>query len=148
MLINFNLHPDITEPSVSINAAEVTSELKTMATEIDHVVNKFKIACYDENNHQLQVAIYQVTRFYTEAKNVWCSTTLGNFRVRLRIYELIEQLPSKQFIQISSSEIIKISMIQEFALSKTGSVQIILHDQTICYPSRRYISRIRKELRA
>ena len=112
---------------------------------IDRVVNKDVLTGTNGNKNTI-IALYQVIRFYTENKNVVCETTNGTYRIRKRIYQLREQLSQQDFIAISSSEIVRIAVIETFSLSARGEFIVQLTNGEQAYASRRYIKQIKEAL--
>lgn len=67
------------------------------------------------------------------------------YRIKQRLYEVKLLLPTQLFVQISSSEIVNFSYIQEFALAQNGIYQVILKNGKMTYTSPRYMQKIKKE---
>ena len=84
-------------------------------------------------------------QFIHKKKEVVCETEQDVYRIKQRLYEVKFLLPTQLFVQISSSEIVNFSYIQEFALAQNGIYQVILKNGKMTYTSRRYMQKIKKE---
>ncbi|MDF7638088.1 LytTR family DNA-binding domain-containing protein [Lactobacillus sp. ESL0791] len=143
MIVNFNLSEKFKIPFISINAAKKTPSLEKMASSIKQMVNNQQIKAY-RNGREKIIPLYQVSRFYTQDKYVVCEVQGEIYRVHKRIYELSKNLPAKNFVQISSAELVNMAEIANLALTKTGIYQVNLTNGETTYTSRRYVKKIRE----
>lgn len=146
MLIRFNLLKECVAPFIAINAKQKTDELITLAGGVlDRLVNDKTVVGY-QNGRRKAIPFYQIVSVHTAGKKIVCETETGVYRLKERIYELIELLPAELFIQVSSAEIVSIAQIKDFSLSKTGIYQVNLINGRQTYTSRRYTQKIRRAL--
>ena len=145
MFVKLNLSPDIQEEFIEINAKRKTQAISSLTIAISQLISTQQLVGY-QNQRRKAISFYQVVRIFTENRQLICQTLTGCYRIRYRLYELKELLPSRLFIQISSSEIVNLSQIKDFSLSKTGIYQVELLDGSQTFTSRRYAQKIRREL--
>ncbi len=91
------------------------------------------------------VEIGKIQRFYIENRKVLAETTSRTYSVDLRLYQVLEMLPTT-FIQISQSEIVNIDAISHLKLTPNGLVEIFLKNESFTYSSRRYLKTIKEKL--
>lgn len=145
MFVKLNLSPDIQEEFIEINAKRKTQAISSLTIAVSQLISTQQLIGY-QNQRRKAISFYQVVRIFTENRQLICQTLTGYYRIRYRLYELKELLPSRLFIQISSSEIVNISQIKDFSLSKTGIYQVELLDGSRTFTSRRYAQKIRRGL--
>ena len=91
------------------------------------------------------VEIGKIQRFYTENRKVLAETTSQTYSIDLRLYQVLEILPTT-FIQISQSEIVNIDSISHLKLTPNGLVELFLKNESFTYSSRRYLKTIKEKL--
>ncbi|MBW1605007.1 LytTR family DNA-binding domain-containing protein [Lactobacillus sp. Sy-1] len=145
MEIKINISKQFKIPFISINSAEQTSEINSVYENIQIINNSWQLrgALSDKLK---TIYLYQIISFHTEGSKVVCETWHDTYQVQFRIYELANKLPANLFIQISSSEIVAISCINNLELTKSGSYKVYLKNKRITYTSRRYVKKIREHL--
>ena len=87
-----------------------------------------------------------LVRIYAADGKVFAATGQGEYRLRLRLYELEDRLDKTRFVRISNSEIINLKKVRGFDLSLTGTIQVSLSNGAVTYVSRRYVAKIRQML--
>ncbi len=88
----------------------------------------------------------EIIRIYAQKQKVWAVTEKGVYGLHARLYELEEQLGSRNFLRISNSEIVNIKKIKRLDTSLTGTIKMYLDGDEQAYVSRRYISKIKLAL--
>lgn len=88
----------------------------------------------------------EILRIYAAGGKVFAVTPLGEYTLRLRLYELEERLDKGSFVRISNSEIVNLRKVRGFDLSFSGTISVQLSDGTSTFVSRRYVSRIKQVL--
>lgn len=144
MKIELSIDPTCKEPKLLIITNEVTDEI----TEIMKLLSPDsleRVSAYTHRGVKI-VEIQNITRIYTEKKKVYIQTANGVAEVKLRLYELEEKLNPKQFVRISNSEIVNINEISNMDISKTGTIGVTLNGGIQTYASRRFVSKIKKQL--
>ncbi|HHG7413911.1 TPA: LytTR family DNA-binding domain-containing protein [Streptococcus pneumoniae] len=92
-----------------------------------------------------KVEIGKIQCFYIENRKVLAETASQTYSIDLRLYQVLQLLPSN-FIQISQSEIINIDSISHLKLTPNGLVEIFLKNESFTYSSRRYLKTIKEKL--
>ena len=87
-----------------------------------------------------------ISRIYIENRQVLAETTQGEYHLGLRLYQVLEKLPS-HFLKISQSEIVNLKEIERFNITPNGLVEIHLKNKETTYSSRRYLKAIKEKLR-
>lgn len=88
----------------------------------------------------------ELVRIYASAGKVLASDGQETYTLRLRLYEAEAQLDPQRFVRISNSELVNLARVQSFDLSLTGTIRVRLSDGTVTYVSRRYVSKLKKQL--
>ncbi|WP_429971760.1 LytTR family DNA-binding domain-containing protein [Fructilactobacillus sp. Tb1] len=146
MKVKFNIAKQFIEPFIQINAQQKNDDLIQLSDSIEKLTQSWLINGY-QDHQQFVLSLPHVVRFYTENNYVICETDdQQKYRVKERIYFLNNQLPTKMFIQVSSSEIINTNKIDHFSLSQAGRYQINLTNGELAYASRRFVKTIKEEL--
>ncbi|SOC41808.1 LytTR family DNA-binding domain-containing protein [Ureibacillus acetophenoni] len=144
MKIELSIDPTCKEPKILIITNEVTDEI----TELMRILSPDsldRVSAYTHRGVKI-VEIQNIIRIYTENKKVLIQTANGVAEVKLRLYKLEEKLNPKQFVRISNSEIVNINEITNMDISKTGTIGVTLSGNIHTYASRRYVSKIKKQL--
>lgn len=144
MQIEIKIDPDCREPKILIVTDKVTEEvnciLKKLSEDSPQVITGFR-----EDVAEI-LAPEEIFRFYAGNGKVFATTTKGEFSLRIRLYEIEENLSLPNFVRISNSEIINLKKVKNFDLSFTGTICVTLLDGTVTYVSRRYVNKIKKIL--
>ncbi|KGR77902.1 LytTR family DNA-binding domain-containing protein [Ureibacillus manganicus] len=144
MKIELSIDPTCEEPKLIIITNEVTDEI-TDIMEFLSPDSFGRISAYTHRGVSI-VNIQNIIRIFTENKKVYIQTSKDIAEVKLRLYELEEKLNSKQFVRISNSEIVNIDEIANMDISKTGTIGVTLNGNIQTYASRRYVTKIKKQL--
>lgn len=96
-----------------------------------------------------QVALLEqreIIRIYASGGKVFAVTGMGEYVLRLRLYELEQRLDPGCFVRISNSEIVNLRKVKNFDLSYTGTIRVALNNGDTAFASRRYVSKIKQVL--
>ena len=85
-------------------------------------------------------------RFYTENQRVLGETKSETYTIRLRLYELEQQLMERDFIRISQGELINLRKVKDFDLSFSGTIRVRMRNGKETYVSRRYVKKLKQAL--
>lgn len=122
-----------------------------MTEEINEIVRKISetqpqmLAGFNEDTVTI-LDSKDILRIYAANSKVYAVTDLGEYTLRLRLYQLEERLKGESFVRISNSEIINLKKVKKFDFSFTGTICVSLYDGTTTYVSRRYVSKIKEVL--
>ena len=144
MQIEVKIDSSCMEPKVIILTASMTEDVNTILNKLSD--QSPQIISGSKNNKFEVIEQANLIRIYTSNGKVFAVTYKGEYALRLRLYEIEERLPSRQFVRISNSEIINLKNVNNFDLSLTGTICVKLANGTITYVSRRYVSKLKKIL--
>lgn len=142
---------------IEIKIDETASETKVviMTKKVDEEVNALVKRIAEERPQVLAgfdgdaIALLEqenIIRIYALNGKVYAVTTLGEYVLRLRLYELEERLDKGKFVRISNSEIVNLRKVKGFDLSFSGTISVSLVNGTTTYVSRRYVGKIKHVL--
>ena len=89
------------------------------------------------NNELVQINYKDVIIFYSDKKNNYCKTKVGEYIVKDKLYNIENY--SNDFIRISKSCIVNIRHINSFNIGETGKIIVELDDGTREVISRRKV---------
>lgn len=139
--VNFFIDENQSE-YVDFHVKEITPELQMIADELQ----KHSVPLWGYQEKTVTPLLPEkIIRVYTETSEVFVETTAGIYQAKLRIYQFAEVLP-KDFIQISSGEIVNFNYIDHLELSGNGNIKLIFQSQEESFVSRRYVARIKRRL--
>ena len=141
MKVELQISETYEEEKLIVQAPQETEKVIEFAKNLDQKETiKGKI-----DNQVYLVKIGKIQRFYIENRKVLAETASQTYNTDLRLYQVLELLPTN-FIQISQSEIINIDSISQLKLTPTGLVEIFLKNESFTYSSRRYLKTIKEKL--
>ncbi len=144
MQLEIKIDSSYTEPKIVILTASMTEDVNMILNKLSDHVPQIISGSRDNKIEVIEQA--DLIRIYTNAGKVFAVTNKGEYALRLRLYEIEEQLPPHQFVRISNSEIINLKNVNNFDFSFTGTICVKLSNGTTTYVSRRYVSKIKKIL--
>lgn len=131
------------ETRVEVHTNAMTDDIVELARKITEFIPTVLAGFRDDEAVVLDKN--KVIRFFSANQKVFAVTRDGEYTVRLRLYELEQQLPT-DFVRISNSEIINLKEVGGFDLSLSGTVCVKFLDGSVTYASRRYVSKIKQLL--
>ena len=144
MKLNLTIDPSITETVVSVTASEVDADVRAIQNLVAGAQSQRVVGM--RGSEAVVMDVRSVLAFFTKDKTVYAHTANGDWRIKLRLYELEEMLPSSDFVRISQSEIVNISAISRLDLSASTAMCVLLKDGTRYYVSRRQLKAFKKAL--
>lgn len=145
MHVKFNISPRFSIPFISINTKTESADLLQLGRNIERLISK-QLIVGQSGAKTVPIPLYQIIRFQTAEKHVVCETIEATYRVKYRIYELTKLLEKDDFIQISSSAIINLNFLANLSASPSGVYQVNFTTGKHSYISRRFMTKLRKEL--
>lgn len=144
MQIEIKIDPDCREPKLIIMTDTVSEEVNNILKKLSEDTPKV-ITGFREDSAEI-IDPQDIFRFYASNGKIFVTTAKGEFQLRIRLYEIEENMNLSGFVRISNSEIINLKKVKNFDLSFTGTICVTLLDGTVTYVSRRYVNRIKKIL--
>mgnify|MGYP004543065807 CR=1 FL=1 len=144
MKVEIKIDPDCERPRVVVITDRVTDEVNEMISRLNDEPPRLITGVRDG-----EISIIEredIFRIYAASGKVFAVTQMGEYVLKLRLYELEQRLDKKSFVRISNSEIINLKKVKGFDLSLSGTIRVTLCDGTSTYASRRYVARIKQLL--
>ncbi|MGE7129281.1 LytTR family DNA-binding domain-containing protein [Lysinibacillus xylanilyticus] len=144
MKVEVSIDPACKEPKVIIHTDKMTDEIEN----IMQCITSTEMNTLSVLSHRGVEFINcgDIVRIYTEQKKVFVQTMASIYNVRFRLYELEEKLNTQMFVRISNAEIVNRNMIIHMDISKTGTIGVELKGGIKTFASRRYVTKIKKQL--
>lgn len=144
MKVEITIDPTFKEPKVIILTDKVTDDIEHLKQSITAAAES-TLSVFSHKGVEL-IESKEIVRIYTERKKVFVQTINGVYMVRFRLYELEEKLNPQIFIRISNAEMVNRYMIKHMDISKIGTIGVELKNGIKTYASRRYVTKIKKDL--
>lgn len=142
--IEVRIEEGVTEPKLVIIADRMTDELSDLVRRLSGG-EVTALAGFRGEEAKL-IGEEDIIRVYASDGKVFAVTDTGEYRLRLRLYELEERLSGRSFVRISNAEIVNIKKVRGFDLSLAGTICVSLSNGETTYASRRYVSKIKQIL--
>ena len=91
----------------------------------------------------VKLSLNEICCFSVIGEKVFARTLSGDFRVKLRLFQLEERLPDS-FVKINQSCIANIRMIDRFDFSVSGSLLVKFRNGSSDYVSRRQMKKVKE----
>lgn len=144
MQIEIKIDGAYKEPKIVIFTDKITDEINGIADRISAVSPQILCGFRGDTLEVLEQS--DILRIYSLNGKVFAATVKGEYKLRLRLYELEERIDKKQFVRISKSEIINLKRVKNFDLSFTGAICVLMSDESVTYVSRRYVTKLKQIL--
>lgn len=144
MQVEVRLDPAARETKVIIVTEKMGPEVQALMKRISQEQPQVLAGFRGDSVALLQPG--EIIRIYAASGKVFAATPLGEYTLRLRLYELEERLDGGSFVRISNSEIVNLRRVKGFDLSFSGTISVKLSDGTTTFVSRRYVRRIKQVL--
>ena len=141
MQVDIKLDPTVKETKVIIVTNKMDQQVQSLMKRISQEQPQVLAGFRGDSVALLQPE--EVIRIYATSGKVYAATALGEYTLRLRLYELEERLDHAGFVRISNSEIVNLRKVKGFDLSFSGTISVKLSDGTSTFVSRRYVSKIK-----
>ena len=135
--------PQLNTPEVVIRVPALTPEVEQLANELRDRGEAPSVTAFREGE-ALLLPRADILRFFADGKGVSCQTAEGIYSVRLRLYELEEQLAGTRFVRVSHSEIVNLDKVTALDLSLSGTIRMTLTGNVTAYTSRRYVKKLKQ----
>lgn len=128
----------IETPTLDASVQEVLDFIKGRDTE-------FLVGKVDEMQHILKPK--DIHFFHTENDSVLAVNSDGSYKLKEKLYELEDILPSNKFIRLSKSVIANLHELSRFEASFNGTLCVYFKSGVKEYVSRTYVSAIKDALK-
>lgn len=146
MKVELILDPSARQTEVQIRAPQMSESIQKLCEMLETMDSEPFILSGQRNEKLEIIPPESIIRIYARDGAVYAQTEKGSYRLRQRLYELEDRLNSKDFIRISSSEILALQAVTSFDLSLSGTICVELINGQKSYVSRRYVGTLKKRL--
>lgn len=144
MRIEVKIDSSYDEPEVVIFTAEMTEEINAL---IDKLSDKGPEIISGSKDDKIEIIEQDdLINIYANSGKVFAVTDNGEYILKLRLYEVENILPKRQFVRISNSEIINLKKVKNFDLNFTGTILVKFENGKTTYVSRRYVKKLKNIL--
>ncbi|MCA0988635.1 LytTR family DNA-binding domain-containing protein [Guptibacillus algicola] len=133
------------ETSVTIHCGEMDDSIKDILDYLNEKKTDFLVGKKGEEQHIIKPK--DVHYFHSEGDTVIATTLQGDFKVKEKLYELEELLPSHTFIRLSKSVLANLYKISHFEPSFNGTLSVNFQSGGKEYASRHYVGKIKEVLK-
>ena len=144
MKVEIKIDEALEESKIIIFTNKVTNEVEEILKKLKCNEDKVYIGTRDQKIYMLNPK--EIFYFYAENQKVLVKTEDKILQVKLKLYEIEEQISGTNFIRISNSVIANIDKIKNFEISLNGTLCIKFINGDTEYSSRRYVAKIKSYL--
>ncbi|WP_342599221.1 LytTR family DNA-binding domain-containing protein [Psychrobacillus sp. FSL H8-0483] len=145
MKVSLNIDSDFKETKVKIETPELSDSVQEILDFIKGHETQFLVGKVGEMQHILKPG--EIHYFHTENEGVVAITTSGSYKLKEKLYELEEMLPSNKFIRLSKSVIANLHELSRFEASFNGTLCVYFKSGAKEYVSRTYVNAIKEALK-
>jgi len=142
--INIDIDENHSENSITIRATEWTSELEEIVNVIKK--NKQQRLFGIDSEQTIVLDPNEVDFIYAEKRKTYAALEKRRIEIKLKLYEVEENLVSYNFMRFSKSVIGNISRIERFELSFNGNLCVYFQSGNKEYITRKYVNPIKERL--
>ena len=141
MKVEIKIDPACAEPTVTVTAPALTEEVRALVRSLEP-----RGLTGWQGEEAIPLEPGDLLRCYAANKGVYAQSPVGEYLVKLRLYELEERLDPGAFVRISHSEIVNLKQVTALDLSLAGTIRMTLGGTAAAYVSRRYVKKIKETL--
>lgn len=145
MQVKAIIHEKYTETEIHVCDHEVNQNLQKLVEDISSFVN-LGLTVQRQNGDKMVLHEKDVISFFSQGQKVFARTENETYIVAKKLYELEQDLNKELFFRISKSEIINLKRIRKLDMSLSGTIKVIMKDDSETYTSRRNVARLKKVL--
>ncbi|MBE1553043.1 LytTR family DNA-binding domain-containing protein [Sporosarcina limicola] len=145
MKISLNIDANYEENKVTIQCKELDDSIQEILDFFKGRETEFLVGKDGEMQHILKPE--DIHYFHTEADGVVAVTADGSFKLKEKLYELEQLLPSNKFIRLSKSVIANLHELSRFEASFNGTLCVYFKSGAKEYISRTYVNTIKDTLK-
>ncbi|MDU2829318.1 LytTR family DNA-binding domain-containing protein [Anaerococcus jeddahensis] len=143
MKVEIIIDENLDESLVKIYAPSYNKDIENIKRSLE-ATNINKLVVFKDDEIYL-LEYEEIIRCISKNKGVFIESKNGEYKSRMRLYELYERFDNK-FIKISRYEIINIDYVKKLDLSFKGTIAVEFKNGSISYVSRRYLKEFKKAL--
>ncbi|MFS0614678.1 LytTR family DNA-binding domain-containing protein [Lederbergia ruris] len=145
MKISLDIDQDHEQTKVTIHCKELDDSVQEILYFLKGKETEFIIGKDGEMQHILKPQ--DIHYFHTEAETVVAVTSAGSFKLKEKLYELEEMLPSSKFVRLSKSVIANLHELSRFEPSFNGTLCVHFKSGAKEYVTRHYVKNIKESLK-
>ncbi|WP_188455952.1 LytTR family DNA-binding domain-containing protein [Virgibacillus oceani] len=145
MKVSLDIDSKHKETHVTIQCNEMDDTIKEILDFLKGKETEFIVGRNGDMQHILRPN--DVHYIYSREDIVFAVTSKGEFKLKQKLFELEEMLPSKQFIRISKSVIANLYELSRFEASFNGTLCVYFKSGVKEYVSRHYVRQIKESLK-
>lgn len=145
MKVSVNIDSIHKETKVTIDCKEVDPSIQEILDFLKGRKLDFLVGKDGEMQHILKPE--EIHYFHTENDGVTAVTIGGSFKLKEKLYELEQLLPSNKFIRISKSSIANLYELSRFEASFNGTLCVHFKSGAKEYVTRTYVNSIKDALK-
>lgn len=146
MKIKIEIVNEQIEDEIIIKCAKLTDEIKSIQSLISETISKSPEIAFFKSNEQYFLQLNDIYFFETNDENVYAHTADDAYRIKLKLYELENILPS-YFSRVSKSTIVNARHILSINKNLTSSSLIHFHkSHKQIYVSRFYFKPLKQKI--
>ncbi|MBT9134349.1 MAG: putative HTH-type transcriptional regulator [Firmicutes bacterium] len=144
MKVELKIDPEVKESHAVVYASSVTPEIQHLVNMIRGHQNKLITGHRDQRIFLLSPK--EVFSFATENQRVIARTEKGDYSVKLRLYEIEEQLRGESFVRISNSVLANVEHFSCLEMAFNGLMIVRFKNGTTEPISRRCVAKVKTYL--
>lgn len=145
MKVSVNIDSSFDQPKITIDCKEIDTSIQEILDFLKGRKIDFLVGRDGEMQHILKPA--DIYYFHTENESVLAVTKDGSFKLKEKLYELEQSLPSDKFIRISKSSIANLHELSRFEASFNGTLCVYFKSGAKEYVTRTYVNSIKDALK-
>lgn len=145
MKVSLTIDSEFKETKVKIETPKLSESVQELLEFIKGRETEFLVGKIGEMQHILKPG--DIHYFHTEKEAVIAVTSTGSYRLKEKLYELEEILPSSKFIRLSKSVIANLYELNRFEASFNGTLCVYFKSGAKEYVSRTYVNHIKEALK-
>lgn len=145
MKVSLEIDQKYKETKVLIECQRLDTSVQDLLDFIKGMETEFIVGRDGEMQHIMKPD--EIHYFHTEKDSVVAVTANGSFKLKEKLYELEEMLPTNKFIRLSKSVIANLHELSRFEASFNGTLCVYFKSGAKEYVSRTYVATIKEALK-
>ena len=145
MKVSLIIDSDYEETKVTIHCEKMDDSIQEILDFLKSTDTEFLVGKDGDMQHILKPV--DIHYFHTEGDSVIAITENGSFKIKEKLYELEQFLPSNKFIRLSKSVIANLHELSQFEASFNGTLCVHFKSGAKEYVTRTYVNSIKDALK-